>query len=143
AEVMRSPHLEGHAVAHQALEGQRVDRAGESLRGRFLAGQNWDREPVLSDRAVIAEDQRDLVHGLLREGVEGVPLLPPELPTPQEQPRAHLPPDDAVPLVGQLGQVAMALDVALDEWPDDRLRRGPHREWLLELLHPTPGARDP
>src|SRR2546428_5058539 len=33
----------------------------------------------------------------------------------------------------------MALDVALDERAHDGLRRGPHREWLLELLHA--GAR--
>src|SRR5207248_8899924 len=70
-------------------------------------------------------------------------LLPPELAAAQEKPRTHLPPDHAVPLVGQLGQVAMALDVALDERADDGLRGGPHGQWLLELLHRTSRARDP
>ena len=75
--------------------------------------------------------------------MERVALLPPELSAAQEQTRAHHPPDHAVPLVGQLGQVAMALDVALDERPDDRLRRGPYRQRFLELLHVAAGPRDP
>src|SRR5206468_6132897 len=70
-------------------------------------------------------------------------LLPPELAAAQEQARAHLPAHDAVPLVGQLGQVAVALDVALDQGADDRFRRGPHREWLLELFHRAACLGDP
>src|SRR5438034_8135864 len=72
-----------------------------------------------------------------------VALLPPELSAAQEQTRPHLPPDDAVPLVGQLGQVAVALDVALDQRPDDRLRGWPDGQRLLELFHRSAGARDP
>src|ERR1700694_5224509 len=61
------------------VEGHRGDVAGESLGWRLLAEQHRDRQPVLGDRAVVAEDELDLVHRLLRGRVKRVTLLPPEL----------------------------------------------------------------
>ncbi len=67
-------------------------------------------------------------------GVEGVRLLPQELGGAQEQARAQLPADDVVPQVHEQRQVPVGLDPVLDRVRDDRLRRRPDGERLLELL---------
>ena len=143
AEVVRRAHLQRQPITHESFDRQRVDGPWERLGRRFLATQYRNRQPVLGDRPVVTEDELRLLHRLLSRGVEGVPLLPPELAAAQEQARAHLPPHDAVPLVRQLGQVAMTLDVALDQRADDRFRGRPHRERLFELLHIAAGPRHP
>src|ERR1700693_2834111 len=71
--------------------------------------------------------------------MEGVTFLPPELARAKEQAGPHLPSHDAVPLVRELRQVSMAVDVAPDDLADDRFGRGPHSERLRELFHS--GAR--
>ena len=143
AEVVRSAHLQCETVAHQPLQRQRVHRAGEGLGRRLLSHQHRHREPVLGDGAVVAQDQVGLVHRLLGGRVERVPLLPPELAAAQKEARAHLPAHHAGPLVRQLGQVPVALDVAPDDVADDRLRGRPDRERFLELLHGGAGLRHP
>src|ERR1700674_3147489 len=60
-EVVRRAHLKREAVAHQTLERHRVHSAGESFSRRFLAAEHWYRKPVLRDRAVVAEDEENLV----------------------------------------------------------------------------------
>src|ERR1700687_1348457 len=142
-EIVRGAHLQREAISHQPFKRQSVDRPGESLGTRLLAREHRDGAPVFRDRTVVAEYELDLVHRLLCEGMERMSLLPPELAGAQEQPGTHLPADDAVPLIRELGQVAMALDVAADEVPDDAFGSGANREWLFELRHRSPRLRHP
>ena len=66
-------------------------------------------------------------------GVGGVAFLPEEFRGAQEQPRAHLPAHHIGPLVDQHRQVAVALDPALEGVADDRLRRRPDDQRLLQF----------
>ena len=70
-------------------------------------------------------------------------LLPPELPRAKKEPRAHLPTDHAVPLVGELRQVAVALYVPLDQRAHDGLRSRTDRQRLLELFVARAGPGHP
>ncbi len=67
----------------------------------------------------------------------GVTLLPQEFARAQEQPRAHLPPQDVAPLVVEQREIAIALDPGAVRVPYDRLGRGTDDERLLELLPPA------
>src|ERR1700694_172868 len=81
-EVVRRAHLPREAVAHQAFDREGVNCAGERFRGRLLAAQHRNREPVLGYGPVVPEDQVRLFDSLLRRGVERVAFLPPELARP-------------------------------------------------------------
>ena len=82
----------------------------------------------------MCEDLQRLVLGLRVGFVGGVPFLPEELGRPQERPRHLLPADDVRPLVDQNGQIAPRLHPLRVHRPDDRFRRRPDDQLLLELL---------
>ena len=100
-EVVAGPHLQGLAVAHQALAGVGAVGPGEPLGGRLLPGDHRAGQGLLHERPVHLQGQHGLGLGLLVGGVGGVALLPEELGGAQEQPRAQLPADHVGPLVEQ------------------------------------------
>ena len=132
AEEVRGPRLHRLVVLHQAFECVGPHRAREALAVGLQTRQHRQREPLLLEPAVHAEDQARLGLRFVRRGVRRVPFLPQELRGAQEQPRAHLPADDVAPLVEQHRQVAVALDPFREHAVDDRLRRRPHDQRLLE-----------
>ena len=133
AEVVRGAGLQRLAVLHHRLDRIGVDGAGEALVRGLLAGDHRHRQHVFGELAIDVEHLQRLGHGLVAVGVRGVALLPEELRGAQEQARAHLPAHDVGPLVDEQRQVAIALDPALERVADDRLRRRPHDQRLLEL----------
>ena len=140
---MRRTALQRLAVLHQRLDRERVLRSGEALVGRLVAHDHRQRHPFLGEAPIDVDHLRGLFHGLLARGVRRMALLPEELGRAQEQARAHLPPHDVGPLVAEDGQVAVGLDPVLVRIPDDRLRRRPHDQLLLELrigVHDDPLA---
>ena len=134
AEEVAGAALERLAIAHEALDAERLIGAGEPFGGGLAAGVDRDGQDVLGDLAVDLEHAARLLHRLGRGGVRGVAFLPEELARPQEQSRSHLPAKDVVPLVVEERQVAVALDPAAVRVPDERLGGGPDGEGLLELL---------
>ena len=83
--------------------------------------------------AVDVEHAESFLLRFLRRLVRGVPLLPQELHRPQEEPRAQLPAADVGPLIDQERQVAVALHPVGEGVADDRLRRRPDDQRLLDL----------
>ncbi len=134
AEHVAGARLERLGVAHHGFDGVGVDGTRERLGGTLAAPDDRDGQPVLGDRAVGLETGGDLVRSLLLRGVERVRLLPQELGGAQEQARAQLPADDVVPQVHEQRQVPVGLDPVLDRVRDDRLRRRPDGERLVQLL---------
>ena len=107
--------------------------AGEALVGGLLAGDDGHREHSFRELTIDFEHLQCLGHGIVTVGVRGVPLLPEKFRGAQEEARAHLPAHDVGPLVDEQRQVAIALDPALERVADNRLRRRPHDERLLQL----------
>ena len=135
AQVVRRAGLQGPAVAHHGLDGERADRAREPLARRLLALD--DRHGgQLADGAGVDLLQREhrLAHRVGLVGVRGVALLPEELGRAQEHPRAQLPADHVRPLVEQHRQVAVRADPLGHELADDRLGGRPDDQRLLQLL---------
>src|SRR5690606_2793306 len=123
AQHVRRPRLERTVVLHERLTGVRADRAGEPLRVRLPAEDRRHRHPVVHEVAIDAEHPPRLFLGLRFGRVRGVPLLPQELRSAEEEPRAHLPADHVRPLVDQEREIAVALDPLREHRIDDRLRR--------------------
>ena len=134
AEVVRRAHLQRLAVLHDAFDGVGAQRAGEGLQLRLPALEHGHREPVARHALVDVEHLERLFLRLFLGGVDGVALLPEELRGAEEEAGPHLPAHDVGPLVDQDGQVAVALHPLGVGVADDRLRRGPDDEGLLELL---------
>ena len=130
---VRRTALQGLAVLHQCLDGQRVLGAGEALVGRLVAHDDRYGHPLLRELLVDVHHLRSLLDRLLARGVGRVALLPEEFGRTQEQTRTHLPAHDVGPLVAEDRQVAVGLDPVLVGVPDDGLRRGAHDQLLLEL----------
>ena len=130
---MRGAGLQRLAILHHRLDRIGVVGAGEALVGGLLAGDDGHRQHVFRELAIDLEHLQRLGHGIVAVGVRGMALLPEELGGAQEQARAHLPAHDVGPLVDEQRQIAIALDPALEGIADDRLRRRPHDQRLLEL----------
>nr|BFF23920.1 hypothetical protein GCM10025732_18850 [Glycomyces mayteni] len=135
AQLVGGAHLEGLAVAHERLDGERVQGPGEALGLGLDAAQHGQREHVLHEVGVdLVEDaQRERV-GVLIGVVDGVALLPQELRGAQEQAGAQLVAHDVAPLVEQQGQVAVGVHPLRHVLADDGLGGGADRELLFELL---------
>ena len=128
------PGLQRLVVLHQRLAAVGAQRAGEPLAVGLPAGHDRHRHPLFHERAVDAEHPPRLFLRLRLGGVGGVALLPEELGGAEEEARAHLPADHVGPLVDQQRQVAVALDPLRVHRVDDRLRRRPDDQRLLQLL---------
>ena len=133
AQEMARAGLQRLAVLHHRLDAERALGAREPLAGRLLALDDGHRHPVLGEVGVDVEHPHRLFDGLLARRVRRMAFLPEELGRAQEQPRAHLPAHDVGPLVDQERQIAVALHPTRERVADDRLRRRPHDERLLEL----------
>ena len=124
AEVVGGAGLQGLAVVHHGLHGVGRARAGELLQLGLAAHEHGDGEHVLRKVAVDLQHLQGLLLGLLRRGVDGVPLLPEEFGGAQEEARALLPAHDVAPLVVLHGQVAPGLHPLGVHRAEDGLRRG-------------------
>ncbi len=133
AEEVARAGLQRFAVLHHRFDAVRALGAGETLAGRLLALDDGHRHPVLGKVGVDVEHAHRLFDGFLARRMRRMPFLPQELGGAQEQPRAHFPAHDVGPLVDQQRQVAIALHPARERIADDRLRRRPDDERLLEL----------
>ncbi len=121
-------------VLHQRLAAIGPEGAGEALAVGLPAGEDRHRHPLFHERAVDAQHPERLLLRLRLGGVGRVPFLPEELRRAEEEPRPHLPAHDVGPLVDQHRQVAIALDPLGVHRVDDRLRRRPDDQRLLQLL---------
>jgi hypothetical protein len=125
AQVVAGAGLQSAPVAHHAFDREGLACPGEPLARRLLAWYDRHRGDVACHLLVEVQRGHHLRDRTGLVGVRGVPLLPEELRGAQEQPRAQLPAHHVCPLVEQQRQVTVA---------DDRLRRRPHDERLLQLL---------
>ena len=118
------------------------ERAGELL-ARRSCGRRPPASPARSRRTpcraprIFSVSSSASSLGLVRR----VPFLPEELRRAQERPRHLLPADDVRPLVDEDRQIAPRLNPLRVHRADDRFRRRPDDERLLELL--VAAVRDP
>ena len=138
--VVRRAGLQGPAIAHHALDGERADRAGEPLARRLLTLDDRHGRHLAGGAGVDrVQREHGLPHGVGLVRVRGVALLPEELRRPQEHPRPQLPAHHVGPLVEQHGQLPVRADPFGHELADDRLGGGPDDQRLLQLLAPGVG----
>ena len=133
SQKMRRTALQGLAVLHQRLDGQRILGARKPLVGRFVAYDDRNRHPLFGEFLVYVDHLFCLLDSLLARGMRRMALLPQELGGTQEQARTHLPAHDVRPLVAEDRKVAVRLDPVFIGVPDDGLRRGTHDQLLFEL----------
>ena len=88
---------------------------------------------LLREISIDVDHLVSLFESLLAGGVGGVPLLPEELGSAEEETGAHLPTDHIGPLVAEDRQIAVRLNPILVSIPDNRLGSGAHDELLLEF----------
>jgi hypothetical protein len=98
---------------------------------------------VLAELGIALQLLLRLGDGLLGRGVEGVALLPEELPVAQEGAGGLLPAQHGAPLVIEHGQVPPGVDDPAPVVAEQRLGGGADAQPLLQLLaaaHGDPGA---
>ena len=137
-EIVAGAALQRLAVVHHRLDGVGRLRARELLAVGLAALDHRDLQVVLAEFRVAVELLLGLGDRLLGGLVDGVALLPPELPAAQEGAGGLFPTDHAAPLVVQQRQVAVGLQHMGEVVAEQRLTGGPHAEPLLQLL----GAAD-
>ena len=120
---MRRARLQSLTVSHHGFDGIGDVGAGEFFGVGFFAGDY--RDGGIGDRevGVDVEHLAGFGFGFFAGGVGGVAFLPVELQRAEEELGAKFPPDYAVPLVHQDGQVAVRLDPLRPHVADDGFRR--------------------
>ena len=124
------------------LDRERALGPGEPLARRLLARHGGQRRGLHGHVLVEAQRQHRLGGRVSRGGVRGVAFLPEELAGAQEHPGPHLPPEHVGPLVQQQRQVPVRADPLGHHLADDRFRRRPDDQWLLQLLAARVGDRE-
>ena len=134
AEVVAGAGLEGAAVVHQGLDGVGRDGTCKFLLVGLSALDGGDGQIL---RAEIRIDVQHLLGPglrLLGGRVDSVALLPHEFTGAEEGTGLLLPAHDAAPLVVDLGQVAVGLDLTAVEIAEQGLRGRTDAGALVELL---------
>jgi hypothetical protein len=133
-QVVAGARLQRLVVLHQGFAAVGPEGAREALAVGLAPGDDRHRHPLLHERAIHAEHPQRLFFGFGLGGMGRVPLLPQELGRPEEEPGAELPAHHVGPLVDQEREVAVALDPLGVHRVDDRFRRRPDDQRLLQLL---------
>ena len=133
AQIVRGAGLQRLAVLHHRFNGIGGFRAGEAFVLGLLAGDHRHGEHGLGELPVHFQRLKRGGQGVLAADVGGMPLLPEEFRSAQEQARAHLPADHIGPLVDLHRQVPIALDPTREGVADDRLRGRADDQGLFQL----------
>ena len=139
---MAGAGLEGLAVLHHGLDGIGGLGASELFLVGFAALDHGHGQGIPAEVGIAVELLLGLGDGLLRRLMDGMALLPPELPGPQEGAGGLFPADDGAPLVIQHGQLPIALQHVVPMVAEHGLRGGAEGQTLLQLLaaaHGDPG----
>ena len=134
AEVVAGAGLQGLAVMHEGLD--RVGRlgAGEFLLVRLAAADDRDCQEVLQEIRIDVQHELRALLGLLRRCMGGVAFLPQELAGAKERTRGLLPSHNRAPLVVDLRQVAVGVDILRVEIAEERLGSRTHAHALLQFI---------
>ena len=142
AEVVAGAALQGLAVLHHRLDGVGGLGAGKLFLVGLAALDHGNGQIVLAETGVAVQLGHGLGLGLLARLMDGVALLPPELPAAQEGAGGLFPPDHAAPLVVLHGQFAVAVQHAGPVVAEHGLAGGPDGQPLFQLIaaaHGHPG----
>ena len=142
AEIVAGAGLQGLAVLHHSLDGIGGLGPGELLLVGLAALHHGHGQGVPAEVGIAVELLLGFGNGLFGGLVDGVALLPPELPGPQEGAGGLFPADHGAPLVIQHGQFPIALQHVVPMVAEHGLGGGPEGQALLQLLaaaHGDPG----
>ena len=124
---------------HHALNGIGPLRAGELLLVGLHAPDHGHGQILLAEPGVALQLVLRLLNGLFGGGVEGVALLPQELPVAQEGAAGLLPAQHAAPLVVLHRQVPPGVDNVFKMVAEQGLGGGANGQFLLQLLRAAQG----
>ena len=133
-EIVAGAGLEGLVVLHHGLDGVGGLGPGKLLLVGLAALHHRHGQRIPAEVGVAVQLLLRLGNGLLRRLMDGVALLPPELPGAQEGAGRLFPADDGAPLVIQHGQLPVALQYIVPVVAEHGLRGGPEGQPLLQLL---------
>ena len=132
AKEMRGASLDRFPVLGHRFDRRRLDSARKFFALGFFAGKNRDGAIIAHKSFIDAEHAKRFFARFPLGLVHGVPFLPQEFRSAQEQSGPHFPAHNIGPLIDQDRQVAIRLHPLRVGCANDCLRRRPNNQWLVQ-----------